>query len=329
MKRSTKSVVLKLKPSNLADAEDDFFKSGCSINPVFIYKNGRVTSAFKKHSVVDFSLLPEAERIISTFSNPQRDAICDVSGVELLHSMHDYVGELGLAKQVVFQESRGMLSIATVLKPGSDTQERRPIVSVNPDARISSSLADGIIAHELGTHLLRMINDDHQVWAGAGRKKYKLVNHVATEEGLATLNTLVGSREKLLWNSALNYVAVCQAARLSFVELFKYLRAFIPDESKRFKLCARVKRGLVDTLQPGACNLDQSYFSGAVEILQSLGTVDLRLLYCGQIALQDVLKFKNLIRTSCIKLPPFLSTPQRYAEYLESLKLIAQANMLS
>ena len=331
MKRSTKSVVLKLKPINLVEAEEAFFESGCSVNPIFAYRNGRVHSALKKHSVVDFSLLGEAERIIKSCENPQKDATNDVTGSELLQRMRDYVVELGVVKQVVFQEARGMLSIATVLKPGSETpaQERRPIVSVNPDARISSSLADGILAHELGTHLLRMINDDHQIWAGAGRKTYKLANHFATEEGLATINTLVGSGEKLMWNSALNYVAACKAARLSFVELFKYLEPYTPDESKRFKLCARVKRGLVDTSQPGACSLDQNYFGGAVEILRSLSTVDIRLLYCGQIALEDLRRLKNVIRTSCIKLPPFMATPERYSDYVESLKLIAQANMLS
>ena len=223
-----------------------------------------------------------------------------------------------------------MLSIASVLKPGSESppDSRKPIVSVNPDARLSPALANGIIAHEIGTHLLRMINEDHQLWAGAGRKAYKLHNHFATEEGLATLNTLVGSGETLLWNSALNYATVCIAARSSFIEVFKFLEPYIPDCHKRFKLCARVKRGFIDTAQPGACNLDQNYFSGAVEILRDLRAVDIRLLYAGQIAYSDLGRLKNLIRTSCIKLPPFLVSPEKYQGYMDTLTRIAQANML-
>ena len=314
----------------MAEAEESFFNSGCLKNPVFAYRNGRISSAIKEYSNVDFDLFQVAKRIIDSAPNPERIGADYLKGTDLLDMMREYVADLGVSKQVVFQEVSGMLSIATVLKPGSESpaDARKPVVSVNPDAKLSPALAKGIISHEIGTHLLRMINEDHQVWAGAGRRAYKLQNHFATEEGLATLNTLFGSGETFLWNSALNYASVCKASKSSFIEVYNFLEPYLPDARKRFKLCARVKRGFMDTSQPGACNLDQNYFSGAVEILRNLKVVDIRLLYAGQIAYADLGRLKNLIRTSCIKLPPFLSSPEKYQDYVERLSRIAEANML-
>jgi hypothetical protein len=156
-----------------------------------------------------------------------------------------------------------------------------------------------------------------------------LSNHYSTEEGLATLNTLIASGERHLWSPALNYWAVCKASRLSFVDLFSQLEPYVTDERKRFKICTRVKRGLADTSQPGACTLDQAYFRGSVDILRKINSVDIRLLYCGQTALADMQRLRNLIRTHCIRLPPFMDTPTKYEVYVDSLKKIAEVNMIS
>ena len=52
------------------------------------------------------------------------------------------------------------------------------------------------VAHEIGTHLLRVVNDEVQPWRGSsGRKKFNLHSNSTrefreTEEGLATINTV-------------------------------------------------------------------------------------------------------------------------------------------
>jgi hypothetical protein len=248
-----------------------------------------------------------------------------LSGRDLLEAMKQYVADLGVADKVVFKPSIDSLALANVLKPGSRSVDRRVVVYYNPEATIRASLIPGICAHELGTHLLRMLNDDKQVWRGAGRKQYRLSPHMATEEGLATLNTLVASNETSLRHSALNYWAVCQGSRMSFADLYKKLEIFMPDPGKRFKLCVRVKRGLTDTSKPGACTLDQNYFLGAVDILKNLDITDLRVLYCGQIARCDVSRLQHLIKSHGLLLPVFLSV---YENHLKALRRLRDLNGL-
>ncbi len=150
---------------------------------------------------------------------------------------------------------------------------------------------------------------------------------MATEEGLATLNTLVASNELSLKHSALNYWAVCQGARLSFADLFGKLQKYLPNRDKRFKLCIRVKRGLTDTEKPGACTLDQNYFLGAVDILKTLEATDIRQLYCGQVARSDLKRLNHLVKLQGMQLPPFLSQ-QNYQNHLMALRRLREINGL-
>ena len=55
-----------------------------------------------------------------------------------------------------------------------------------------------------------------------------------TEEGLATLNTYYTFPNKSLFSQAVRYFAVCRGTELGFVELFKELTPYVPDEKKRF-----------------------------------------------------------------------------------------------
>lgn len=73
-----------------------------------------------------------------------------------------------------------------------------------------------------------------------------------TEEGLAVVNQSIEKafetrKSKLFFKAALNYYAAFMASKLSFVDLFKDLAAFQEDEVKRWRMCVRVKRGMIDT----------------------------------------------------------------------------------
>jgi hypothetical protein len=78
-----------------------------------------------------------------------------------------------------------------------------------------------------------------------------------TEEGLACLNTHVGSKYKLLARAALHYYAACRAATMSFRELFDDLATFISDPNRRWAECLRIKRGIQDQSLPGCFSKDQ------------------------------------------------------------------------
>ena len=95
-----------------------------------------------------------------------------------------------------------------------------------------------------------MMNDDLQVWHGS-RDKYHLSNPWTTEEGFATLNTYQTMPSSLLYPQALRYWAVCRSAQMGFVELFHELTPHYRDPTRRWHVCCRMKRGMLDTSLPG------------------------------------------------------------------------------
>merc|ERR1712012_812328 len=107
-----------------------------------------------------------------------------VSAQEMCDAVTDYLKELGIDDKVEVRIVENMLSAANVEKPSPDEKYRVNICG----GLISRNMVQGICDHEVGTHLLRMMNDEHQVWHGV-RENYKLANPWITEEGFATLNT--------------------------------------------------------------------------------------------------------------------------------------------
>lgn len=59
-----------------------------------------------------------------------------------------------------------------------------------------------------------------------------------------------------MYRSALNYYAAYHASKMSFVDLFNDLVKYIDDKMSRFKFVLRVKRGLMDTSEPGGLYKD-------------------------------------------------------------------------
>jgi len=51
---------------------------------------------------------------------------------------------------------------------------------------------------------------------------------------------------------------------MSFVELFDDMDRYVDNKMSRFKFVLRVKRGLMDTGEPGGLYKDQVYLEGAV-----------------------------------------------------------------
>ena len=72
-----------------------------------------------------------------------------------------------------------------------------------------------------------------------------------TEEGLASLNTVLLRDEPCLIRAAMLYYTVTKAADLSFCELFNELGRYIRDPDTKWDYCLRAKRGYSDTSKPG------------------------------------------------------------------------------
>lgn len=72
-----------------------------------------------------------------------------------------------------------------------------------------------------------------------------------TEEGLASLHSVLLRKDPSLWRSAMLYYTVYKAAHLSLKELFNDLGKFVTDPQVRWDYCMRAKRGQADTSRPG------------------------------------------------------------------------------
>lgn len=106
----------------------------------------------------------------------------------------------------------------------------------------------------VGTHYFRGINNLQQPWNNwVGRKKHELKPNNPTEEGLASIHSVLFRKDPFLWRAALLYYTVYQASQMSFCELFKDIGKFVKDPNTRWDYCVRAKRGWTDTSQPGKC----------------------------------------------------------------------------
>eukprot|EP00930_Biecheleria_cincta_P058120 TRINITY_DN43972_c0_g1_i1.p1 TRINITY_DN43972_c0_g1~~TRINITY_DN43972_c0_g1_i1.p1 ORF type:complete len:985 (-),score=223.44 TRINITY_DN43972_c0_g1_i1:64-3018(-) len=330
------SLLLKIRPSNLHEAMEAFFASGFTEAPQFTYSypDDVVAKAFQDNSTVCFDYLPEAERIMDKVQQSMggSDAFMQLMygtdeekvPCEELHSVIlEYLRDHNLEDKVEIRIVEGMLSAANVLKGQADAKY---VVNI-AKGPISRPIIQSIADHEVGTHLLRMMNDEHQIWHGV-RERYKMINPWTTEEGFATLNTYMTLPSKLMYPQALRYWAVCRGAQTGFVELFNELRTHISDAKRCWQICCRIKRGMLDTSQPGAFYMDQAYFKGAVEILKHLDEVDFGRLYSGQIALQDLDKVHFLLRKELVRLPRFLNSAEKLQAYLVHCRALIKENMI-
>lgn len=103
-----------------------------------------------------------------------------------------------------------------------------------------------------GTHYFRSINNLQQAWSsGGGRKRLSLKPVNPTEEGLASIHSVLFRKDPTLWRAALLYYTVYQASRMSFSQLFHKLGHFVQDPNTRWDYCVRAKRGQSDTARPG------------------------------------------------------------------------------
>lgn len=192
----------------------------------------------------------------------------------------------------------------------------------------------GMLHHEIGTHYLRDRNDKLQPWAKErnGRKKYRLEDKNPTEEGLASIHTVLEREGHCLWRAAMLYYTIWRALQLSFRELYEDLAQFFGDSvDERWDYCVRAKRGLLDTSQPGGFVKDQMYLTGAMEILEQRHRIDFDALYIGKLSVVDAHRAKctGLARVDHVQLPVFLRGAEQKARYHVLLDDMVKGNDLS
>ncbi|KFZ63906.1 Uncharacterized protein KIAA0895-like, partial [Podiceps cristatus] len=143
-----------------------------------------------------------------------------------------------------------------------------------------------------GTHYIRGVNNTRQPWhSSEGRKQYSLKPANPTEEGLASLHSVLFRKQPFLWRAAL-----------------------------RWEYCVRAKRGQTDTSQPGCFSKDQVYLDGILRILRHRQTIDFPLLAAlGKVSYEDVNRLKKFGVLEKARIPHFMQDLERYMKQLDHI----------
>ena len=84
----------------------------------------------------------------------------------------------------------------------------------------------------------------------------------------------------------------------------------------------RVKRGISDPHVIGAYSRDQSYFEGAIQILENLDTIDFYFLMSGKLCLDELPKAQKIAKIEALKLPKFLRNVDKYKQSLRQIGIL-------
>ena len=197
--------------------------------------------------------------------------------VEVKNRIEDFLKKHGLVKSLV-KIKKDMIANCQVIKTGT--------VFLSAQAKISEEHLAGLIAHEIEGHLFRAKNGECQPWKIFQRG---FANYLATEEGLAIFaqEKVVSPRHPKNINPALNALAVNEAEKKSFVEVFEMLLSYGVNTARAWTVAVKVKRGMGDTSRPGAFTKDALYFFGREKIEEFINKDgDLKKLYVGKISLE-------------------------------------------
>ena len=320
----------KVTPTNILEQQELFFKNNCTVNPILAYPSDSCQQEYTNKFRVSSRYLLEAKRILenclrdyqSESNYFEADGGKLLTKEETVDSFEKYMNELGLPNMINIVFSHEAIAPTTI---NYYPKNKKCVATVSLPIFYRENRISGVLHHEIGTHLLRSLNDRNQLW-NVKRKKYNLKPYVESEEGLATLHTNLESafsltRKPYLWSAALHYYASFKASQLSFVDLYNDLGRYIDNPIKRFKETLRVKRGITDTSKPGGCYKDQVYLSGAIKILQARWKIDFRQLYSGKIALEDYFRedIQNIMKISDNILPIFMKDMDAYRKALDNI----------
>ncbi|KAM3928763.1 putative tyrosine carboxypeptidase MATCAP2 [Leptodactylus fuscus] len=312
-----------IKPLNVEKEKIKFFKSAFLCNPQFEYANPALPHVLARHNHASDKFLKQAVNIMlkalekygSYEKFEQATGGCLLPKSRIWHQVRKYMEKEGCLGEIVVHLTEDLLSRASMTVVNG-----RPTLTINISTAREQWL-EGMLRHEIGTHYFRGMNNNQQPWNNStGRKKYGLKPVNPTEEGLASIHSVLFRKDPFLWRAALLYYTVYQASHMSFSELFQDVGRFVKDPNTRWDYCVRAKRGCTDTSQPGCFNKDQVYLDGILRILRHRETIDFRLLTAmGKVSYEDVEHLKDLAVLQNARVPQFLQDRGRYMEYLEKI----------
>lgn len=311
------STIQRLTPINLLEEKEKFF-ADMSYNPQFVYEDGLPTEELTKHGRPDSLYIELASAILEEAYRNRNEADLFMmegkvlSQQDVTQRIETFLEMHKLQDRFKLIWSQSFVSRASIT---TDTLKLRLPAEFRKEGLI------GMLYHEIGTHAIRRINYEKQPWYKR-KKKYGFSNYLLTEEGLASIHSLIPHSFKLAYIPAIRYLAVEYAQEGSFVEVWQKLGKYVQDPERRWQIVFRQKRGLTDTSQPGGFTKDMVYFQGLVETWEWLrhNDFDPTDLYYGKLAAEDVATAKELNPNYEPFLPSFFSLdPDLYKTQLEAI----------
>ncbi|KAL6113586.1 matcap1 [Pungitius sinensis] len=316
-------LLVALRPLNLEQEKQTFFRSDYEYEPQFEYSQPEPRSVLEKYREGSGLFLPQAvgimECVLKKFGSYENFE--EVTGGSVLPksqvwaAVRKYLQKEGCVGEVVVRLSDELLSQAVMV-----VESCRPTLTINL-AGARQHWLEGMLRHEIGTHYLRGVNNNLQPWATAeGRKRFGLKPANPTEEGLASLHSVLLRKQPYLWRAALLYYTVYHAASMSFSRLFGHIARFVQDPDVRWEYCLRAKRGQTDTSQPGCFSKDQVYLDGILRLLRHRRNIDFKMLTSlGKVSFEDVEMLRPLAVLPRTRIPHFMRDQGRYLQHLDHI----------
>lgn len=194
-KRTILPNLCKVNPTNVSEQQDLFFQNSCLKNPILAYLHPDHKEVYINRFKPSSEYLSHAVNILQSClaENGSESNYFKKDGGELLDqaqtiaAFQEYVADLGLGDMVnlVFSDQ----AIApTAVSYNSKTKKGQVTVSLPIIYR--ENRIRGVMHHEIGTHLIRTLNETKQPWYKK-RDKLNLQPFLETEEGLAALHTII------------------------------------------------------------------------------------------------------------------------------------------
>ena len=302
------SLLSSLIPLNL-ETEEAKFAHDQTYNPQFVYGQVFSPKALTRTGLPQEKYYLLAQKYLNDIAPqlPPPTKIKALSPRRISKITRALFQQLGLDPPIIHWQK--MLSVA---KRKDDT------LIFAKNLPISQSMLQGVLAHEVQTHLLRSYNQSLQTLPRVLPSAY-----VRTEEGLASLNSKFVRQQIDFRSSCYRYLACSWSQTMSFAQVFARLQQTAQFNFKKaWYFTLRAKRGLQDTSQPGGLTKDIVYWEGTLQVLDWLlqSGNSLKDLYLGKISLEQVPLYRSQAVREDLIYPTFIDQQAEYLAFLQSCK---------
>lgn len=315
------SFLTDLIPINISEEREKVFADP-RYNPQFRYSTAIDEKALRTNGTPKPELVAIARNILEkTFFGRNEDDLDRLQGPTLsqdaVHQkIQSYLEMHGLQDRYQLVWSSSFITRTTITKDA---------IKLRLPAQFRKINLQGMLYHEIGTHALRRVNYEQQPWFNR-KQKYEFGPYLRTEEGLASLHSLLPHQYRSAYVAALRYLAVHIAQNGSFSDIWRELGKYFTDKDQLWRIAVRQKRGQEDTRFPGGYSKDLVYFEGMLLVWQWLHAhnFDCTDLYLGKLGLSDVEKAVSLNPDFEPLLPSFFTLNKD--EYAEKIAEIGKLN---